>query len=229
MDVHAFIPGDGSVRRLPSVILLPEAFGVNGHVQRVGERIASLGYAAFAPELFHRSGPGVVAGYDEFPRIRPILAELTNERISEDLRVTHRHVIGRPDVDPSKVAAWGFCMGGWAAMLAACELPIAAAISFYGGGMVRARPGIGFRPLLDRMGSIRCPVLLVFGGKDSGIPAEDIGAVQSRLKSLGKRHDIEVYPEAGHGFFCEDRASYHRSSAEEAWTNASAWLASQLE
>lgn len=229
MDVHAFIPDIGSVRRLPAVLLLQEAFGVNAHIKRVGARIASLGYAAFAPELFHRAGAGVTAGYGDFAVIKPILGQLSNERIAEDLKATHKLMVSRPEVDPSRVAAWGFCMGGWAAMLAACELPIAAAVCFYGGGMVHPRPGIGFGPLLDRMVTVRCPLLLVYGGKDAGIPAADIGAVQARLTSLGKRHEVEVYPEGGHGFFCDERKDYNAASAEEAWTRTSTWLASRFE
>jgi carboxymethylenebutenolidase len=119
-------------------------------------------------------------------------------------------------------------MGGYASVLAACELPLAAAISFYGGGMVHPRPGIGFTPLLERFASIRCPVLLVYGAKDAGIPAEDIAAVQGKLASLGKVHEVEVYPNGGHGFFCEDRTAYDPGSAEASWTRATGWLAAKL-
>jgi carboxymethylenebutenolidase len=190
--------------------------------------VASSGYAAFSPELFHRTGRGLEFGYDEFPRIKPILAALTNDQIVEDLRAALRHIVSRADVDATRVAAWGFCMGGWASVMAACELPLAAAVSFYGGGLVHPRPGIGLTPLIGRLASIRCPLLLVFGAKDAGIPSADVGALQARLNSLGKDHEVEVYPEAGHGFFCEDRAVYNRAAAEASWERATAWLASKL-
>jgi carboxymethylenebutenolidase len=228
MDLHCFVPEAASTRRLPAVIVLQEAFGVNPHMKRVCRRVASAGYAAFSPELFHRTGKGLEFGYDEFPKIKPIMGALTNDQILEDLRVAHGHVVQRADVDSARVASWGFCMGGWASVLAACELPVAAAISFYGGGLVKVRPGIGFTPLIDRLGSIRCPMLLVYGAKDAGIPPEEIDAVRSRLTSLGKIHEVEVYPNGGHGFFCEDRAAYDRDSAEASWTRATAWLASKL-
>jgi carboxymethylenebutenolidase len=223
MDVHGFAPGDRTAG-LPAVIVLQEAFGVNPHMKRVCRRVAELGYTAFCPELFHRTGAGLEFGYDEFPKIRPILGELTNERIGADLRATYEHVARRPDVDPSRIAAWGFCMGGWAAVLACCELPLAAGVSFYGGGLVKARPGIGFTPLVGMLPSARCPLLFVFGGKDAGIPAEDIGAIGDAMRAGGKAHEIEVYPEGGHGFFCEDRTAYEPRSAEAAWGRATAWL-----
>ena len=228
MDLHGFLPEAAPARRLPAVIVLQEAFGVNPHLKRVCRRVAAAGYAAFSPELFHRAGRGLEFGYDQFPQIKPILAELTNGQILEDLQVAHRHIAARPDIDPARIASWGFCMGGWASLLAAVDLPMATAISFYGGGLVRPRPGIGFTPLLDRFGSIGCPVLLVFGAKDTSITTEDIGAVESRLASLGKEFEVTVYPEGGHGFFCEDRSAYDRPTAEAAWAQATAWLAAKL-
>lgn len=228
MDVHGFIPDGPPALRRPTVILLQEAFGVNPHIKRVCRRVASAGYAVFSPELFHRTGAGLEFGYDEFPRIRPILGALTNEQVIEDLRVAHAHISMRPDVDHTRIATWGFCFGGFASVLAACELPIATAISFYGGGLVHARPGFRLTPLVERMGSIRCPVLLVYGAKDSGIPPADIAAVQTRLSALGKDQEVEVYPNGGHGFFCEDRTAYDRDSAEASWTRATAWLAARL-
>jgi carboxymethylenebutenolidase len=228
MDLHGFVPQAGSAGRIPALIVLQEAFGVNPHVKRVCRRVAELGYAAFAPELFHRSGRGAIFGYDEFPKVRSILAQLTNERILEDLRAAYRYVAGMPQVDPGRIAAWGFCMGGWASVFAACELPLAAAISFYGGGMVRAREGIAFTPIVGRLGEAGCPLLLVYGGKDPSITPEDIGAVRAALSSHGKPHEVEIYPEGGHGFFCEDRAAYHEASAKAAWTRAAGWLCARL-
>ncbi len=228
MDLHGFVPDGPPSARLPAVLVLQEAFGVNPHMKRVCRRVASLGYAAFSPELFHRTGQGLEFGYDDFPRIRPLLGELTNERISEDLSAAFQHVSRRPDVDPERIASWGFCMGGWASVLAACNLPLAAAVSYYGGGLVRPRDGIGFTPLIGRLESIRCPLLFVFGAKDGGIPPEDIGALHARMEKLGKAHEVEVYPDAGHGFFCEDRTAYHRESAEASWARSTAWLAARL-
>jgi carboxymethylenebutenolidase len=228
MDIHGFFPARQDSPRLPAILILQEAFGVNPHIRRLGQRVADAGYAVFAPELFHRTGRGLEFGYDEFPKIRPIMGELTNARIQEDLQVAFQHISQRPDVDPARIGAIGFCMGGWAAVLASIELPLAGAVSFYGGGLVKPRQGIGFTPLVDRLGSVRCPLLLVFGGKDASIPPEDIAALGGGLKSAGKEHEIEVYPDGGHGFFCEDRAVYHPASADAAWTRTTAWLKRRL-
>jgi carboxymethylenebutenolidase len=228
MDLHCFLPDTPPKGRLPAIIIIQEAFGVNPHIKRLCRRVAQEGYAVFSPELFHRAGRGLEFGYDEFPKIRPILADVTNAMFLDDMQAAHGHIAQRADVDPKRIATWGFCLGGWVSMLSACKLPITAAVSFYGGGMVNARPGFGFTPIIDEFGSINCPVLLVYGAQDKGIPPEDIAAVQSRLASLGKAHEVEIYPDGGHGFFCEDRPAYHRDSAEAAWTRATKWLTAKL-
>jgi carboxymethylenebutenolidase len=228
MDLHCFLPDAPAKGRLPAIILIQEAFGVNPHIKRLCRRVAEKGYAVFSPELFHRSGKGLEFGYDEFPKIKPIFAGLTNAMILEDMRAAHLHASQSAEVDPAHIATWGFCLGGFVSVMSACELPIAAAVSFYGGGLVNARPGIAFTPFMERFSSINCPLLLVYGGQDKGITPEDIAAVQSRLASLGKVNEVEIYPDAGHGFFCEDRPAYHRDSAEAAWTRATSWLAAKL-
>ena len=49
----------------PAVLVFMEIFGVNSHIRDVAERVAREGYAALAPDYFHRTGPGVEYGYDE--------------------------------------------------------------------------------------------------------------------------------------------------------------------
>jgi carboxymethylenebutenolidase len=42
--------------RHTGLLVFQEAFGVNGHIRDVTERLAREGYIAVAPELFHRTG-----------------------------------------------------------------------------------------------------------------------------------------------------------------------------
>lgn len=224
MRVHRFIPEGAAEGRLPGVMLLQEAFGVNGHIERVCERVAALGYAVFCPELFHRSGHGIVYSYEDFSQAREVLGKLTTEDILSDLKATHALMAADLAVEPSRIAAWGFCMGGWAAVLAASALPLTAAISFYGGGMVRPRKGIAFGPILDRIPRASCPTLLVFGAQDPSISAADVEAIREAFTSARKPHEVIVYPDGGHGFFCEDRGSYNKPTAEAAWSATVGWL-----
>jgi len=228
MEVHLFAPARAGRHLRQGVLLFQEAFGVNGHIRRVGERLAEAGYTVAAPELFHRAGAGLEFGYGEFDKVRPMMAPLTNARVLMDARAGYEALAAQPGVDPRQIAALGFCLGGFAAALTACHLRVAAAVSFYGGGIARARPGFGLAPLLGDFGGLACPTLFIFGDQDQGIPAADIEAIRSRLLALGKPHEIAVYPGAGHGFFCDERPSYHPAAAEQAWNKTLLWLESFL-
>jgi len=214
----------GPEKGLPGILVFQEAFGVNPHIRRVCERLAAAGYLAVAPELFHREGPGAEFGYDDFAKVRPVLERITNEMMLADILAAYGALRGDPAVGLDRTFCIGFCMGGFASILAAIHLPLAAAVSFYGGGITRAGPGIGFGPLLNDLGGLHCPTLHVFGEKDSSILPEDIALLRSRLEELGKPFEVEVYPGAGHGFFCEDRAAYNPAAAEAAWKLALEWL-----
>jgi carboxymethylenebutenolidase len=225
MILHWARPGVASpARALPGILVFQEAFGVNAHVLRVCERLAAEGYVAVAPELFHREGAGAVFGYDDWASVRPIMGRLKTEMMLADIRAAHGALEADPAVDREKVFSIGFCMGGYASVLAAMNLPLAAAVSFYGGGLVRARPGIGFSPLLGELSKLQCPTLQVFGETDQSIPAGDIAQIRAKLEEVKKPYEIEVYPGAGHGFLCEDRSAYNAVAAEAAWKRTMGWL-----
>jgi carboxymethylenebutenolidase len=209
---------------LPGILVFQEAFGVNGHILRVCQRLADEGFVAAAPELFHRAGAGLTMGYEDFPKIRPIMGALTNQTLLTDIVAAHTALAADPLVDPKRTSAIGFCLGGFAAVLAALNLPLATAVSFYGGGMTKARPGMGLTPLVDEFARLKCPTLFGFGEKDASITAEDVALIRSRLNALHGPHEVVVYPEAGHGFFCEDRPAYQPQAAQAAWTRTLRWL-----
>ena len=212
----------------PAVIVLQEAFGVDDHIRSVCRRLAREGYVAVAPELYHREGDGITLGYGDFSRVRPHLARLDNAGIESDLQAALRALRSDPDVDGARIAALGFCAGGFAAFLAACRTDVAAAVCFYGGGIVRERPGMRLTPLLGEAGRIHCPLLAFFGEEDTSIPAADVAALGDGLRALERSFEIVSYPGAGHGFFNDARDSYRASAAVDAWQRSLAFLARRL-
>lgn len=212
----------------PGLLVFQEAFGVNEHIRDVTRRFGREGYAALAPDLFHRSGRGVTLDYVDREALMRHLSVLTNDGLTVDIRAALAALRRHPSVDPTRVGAVGFCMGGFAAFLTACRTDVATTVSFYGGGILRERPGIGLRPLLDETGSIRAPILLFFGAEDAGIPPADVETIRTRLTDLGKTHEVVVYPDAGHAFFCDARPAYRAEPARDAWGRTLAWLARVL-
>lgn len=215
MDVYMVRP---EVESSASVIVLQEAYGVNPHIQDVCHRVAALGYTALAPDLFHRFGKRIQYDYDDRKSAMEILAWLTDEMILEDVSSTLAHV------QTSRVHAMGFCMGGYAAILSGLYFPLTSVISFYGAGLIRAREGIGFGPVPRKLKEIKCPALLFFGEDDKSISTEERELISDEL-SLGTQEVlINTFPHSDHGFFCDQRKTYHPKSSVEAWTIVKNWL-----
>jgi len=205
----------------PGVVVLQEAFGVNHNIQEVCRRLARDGYRALAPELFHRTGTGIDVPYTDFTQARPHMAALTNDALERD--VTAAIGVIRTSGGPPP-AVLGFCLGGFGTVLAACRCPVRVAVSFYGGGIVRARPGFGLTPLLSEMAHRTVPLLCLFGAEDQAIPAADVEEIRAAIAGRPVAGEVVVYPGAGHGFCCDERDAYRPGPAEAAWARAVAFL-----
>jgi len=202
------------------VIVCQEAFGVNAHIRDVTERFARLGFLAIAPELFHRTAPGFEGRYDDFPSVRGHIRALSDDGMAADLRAAYTWLTANGG-STFPVAAVGFCMGGRAAVLTAMTVPVACAVSFYGGGIA---PNANNPGLLNRVGELRAPVLLFWGGRDKHLGPDQILAVTQALRDAGKNYVNVEISDADHGFFCDARPSYSPVAAAHAWALVVAFL-----
>jgi carboxymethylenebutenolidase len=203
------------------LIVCQEAFGVNAHIRDVTERFARQGFLAIAPELFHRTAPGFEGRYDDFPSVMAHMRALTDDGMAADLRAAHAWLTANGGSGDFPVAAVGFCMGGRAAILAALTVPLVCAISFYGGGIA---PNANNPGLLNRIGELRAPVLLFWGGRDKHIGPDQIQAVTKALRDADKNYTNVEISDADHGFFCDARPSYNPVAASHAWPLVIAFL-----
>jgi carboxymethylenebutenolidase len=228
--MQAYVAAPDGARRLPALLVMQEAYGVNDHIRDVCRRFAGEGWVAMSPELFHRAGSGLVFAYGIPPgspdgaKISAVLGGLRTEGIASDIAASLADLRSLPEVDADRTGIVGFCMGGYASFLAACRTDVKTAVCFYPGGLIRERPNFGIGPILGEAEGIRNPILLVFGSSDTGIPLADVEIVRKRLVDLGKEHEIAIYEGAQHGFFCDQRASYDERSAKAAWPAVLEWL-----
>ena len=191
------------------LVVVQEIFGVNRHIRAVTEGFARDGYLAVAPALFDRRERGLELGYEaeDVARGRTLKGATSWEEAALDTGAAMATV-----EEAGKVGVAGYCWGGSIAWLAACRLPAAAAVGYYGG---QVRELSGETP--------HCPVMLHFGEQDAAIPLEDVEAVRRRHPEV----PIHLYP-AGHGFNCDLRGSYHAESAALARERSLAFLAEHL-
>lgn len=216
MSGHLARPDGGG--RHPGVIVYMEIFGINPHIRDVVERVAAEGYVALAPDFFHRTGPGVEYGYDDtgFAEGMKLLGALDADEMVADARAAVAYLRGRSDTT-DKIGAMGFCIGGHMTYLTACETDVAAAASFYGGG-IAAPQGMGGKPsTIGRTPRIRGRILCLFGEKDGFIPPDQVEQIRTALAQAGTDHEVVVYPGADHGFFCDQRGTYQQAAADDAW------------
>jgi carboxymethylenebutenolidase len=203
------------------LIVFQEAFGVNSHIRDVTERFAREGYLTIAPELFHRTAPGLEAGYTDFGAIMPHMQALKDPDLEADMRATWDWLKNGSGFPGLSISAVGYCMGGRCACHAAIILPLACAISYYGGGIA---PSPFFPALIDRLKDLQAPALFFWGGLDQHIGAEQVQAVNNALREAKKAYVNVEFSFADHGFFCDVRASYNAEAAAEAWPLTLAFL-----
>lgn len=205
-----------------AVIVIPEAFGLNDHIESIAERIAAAGHVGVALDIFHRSGGGT-APYEDFSKVLPLFEGLTDEGLLADIDAARSHLVDA-GIDDAHTGIVGFCFGGRATFLAAVRRSLGAAVGFYGGGIVTARfPQ--FPPLVDEAGGLRTPWLGLFGDADQSIPVADVEQLRTALDERATvDHEIVRYPDAEHGFNCDARPSYHPDAAGDAWRRTVDWF-----
>lgn len=212
----------------PGIIVCQEAFGVNAYVRSVADRLADAGFVALAPELFHRMGQHVEISESEMPKVMEAMGTLRNDDLEEDLQAAAAALRARSEVDPKRLGAIGFCMGGFAAILGAETTAVAAVVAFYPGGLFKERPPLKLVPVGPKMAKLKAATLLQFGADDQSIPHEDIELAKQALAQSGARYEVDVYKGAGHAFHSHDRKSYVPEVAEQAWHRALTWLRDML-
>jgi len=203
----------------PGLVLFQEIFGVNMHIQAVAEQYALDGFVVLAPDIFWRQAPRVELGYDGDDRQQAmaLVKGYAGPDALADIAASVAALRARPEVGAAKLGAFGYCLGGRLAYLAAATTGVDAAVAFYGGGI---------HGQLDRAAAVKCPIQFHYADHDDNIPPAAVASVRDAF--VGKPAEVFVYPSAHHGFNCWARASYDAAAAALAHGRALAFLAEKL-
>jgi carboxymethylenebutenolidase len=209
-----------------AVVVIQEAFGVNPHIEDVTRRFADAGYHAVAPDMFHRTGGGIV-DYGDFGAVIPHFVGIGDDHaILADVDATLDYLRGIGFAD-RRIGIVGFCFGGRVTFLTAVNRSLGAAVGFYGGGIVTARfPQ--FPALVGDVTRIDTPWLGLFGDLDQSIPVEDVELLREALATAPVPAEVVRYADAEHGFHCDERDAYNAAAAKDAWDRTLDWFARHL-
>lgn len=211
---------------LPVVLVISEIFGVHEHIADVCRRFAKLGYLAIAPELFARQGDP--ASYGTIQELQAnIIQKVPDAQVMGDLDACVAWAASNGG-DVNRLAITGFCWGGRITWLyTAHSKRVKAAVAWYG-QLVGQPNALKPKNPVDIVGDLHAPVLGLYGGKDTGITQEHVAQMKAALAESAnpnaKASTFVVYPEAGHAFNADYRASYVEAAAKDGWQRCQAWF-----
>lgn len=220
MAVYGALPADSGPH--PALVVIQHAPGLDTFMQTMVQRLAQAGYAAVAPDLYHRQAPAGFAGLERMGRLRDV-------EVEADVHATVDYLAGEAGVDGARLGVIGFCMGGRVAYLAAATEPRLRAAVVYYGGNIRQSWGEGVPSPFARTVHIHCPLLAHFGADDTNPSPQDMQALDAELTRAGKAHEFHAYAGAGHAFMNFTNAERYREAASEAsWPRTLEFLARHL-
>ena len=198
----------------PAIIVIHEWWGLNDWVKEQASKLAEQGYVALAVDLYR----GKVATSPE--EAHEIMRGVAEDRAKQDLDAAFTYLKSQNNVTGDRIGAIGWCMGGGYSLDVALQEPtLAADVINYGHLAVDQ----------SSLKKINAPILGIFGGKDRGIPVEDVKKFQQTMQQLGKKIDIVIYPDAGHAFENpNNKEGYRAQDAQDAWKHITEFLQANL-
>jgi carboxymethylenebutenolidase len=230
IDAYAAYPRDADAA-IPGVVVVQHIWGVDTQIRDVVRRFAKAGYIAIAPDLYSRMKAPSGDGLTDYTVMSPFAAKLVDAQADGDIAAGATWIRARarvgPDARPPKIGVTGFCMGGSITIRASVDSPQFDAAAVWYGKIRQATSADGPATAISLAygDKVLMPLLGSFGGRDASIPADDVRAIQPRLKVP---NDLKIYDEAGHAFFDDQRERYVDSAAQDAWKRTLSWFGRYL-
>jgi carboxymethylenebutenolidase len=204
----------------PGVIVIQEWWGVDDSLKRQADRLASAGFVALAPDLYH----GDVAGHDEMDKAAQLMQALPPDRAARDMSGAVDFLAGHDAVSGKGLGVVGFCMGGMLTWIIAANRPdkIKAAVPFYG------YPQGDMEPDWTKLDA---SVQGHMAEDDDFFGPEGAKALESKLTGMGKDVSLTVHEGTGHAFMGPHNAlgTLDQDLADQIWPQITTFLHEQLD
>ena len=212
------------------VVVIHHLPGYDRQTAEFTRAFAAGGYNAVMPNLYRREAPGA-APDDAMAAARASGAiPVPDERIVGEVAGAAAYLRGLSNSN-GKVGVIGYCPGGRQSFLAACSLPLDAAVDCYGAFITGAPPeGMPLKvgPIKHLTKDLSCPLLGLFGADDQYPSPEQVNELEEELKAQGKTYEFHSYEGAGHAFFAVNRTAYRPEAAVDGWEKIFTWFGRYL-
>lgn len=172
----------------PGVLVIPEWWGLTEYPKSRAEKLAQLGYVAFAADMY---GAGVVT--DDPKRAGELAGQFYGKPLmAERARAGLDQLLATGLVDATRVAAIGYCFGGSTVQaLAYTGAPLAGVVSFHG----------GLIPVpADAVAKTKARILVCHGAVDGFISAEELAGFTQAMNDGKFDYQFISYAGAVHAF-----------------------------
>ena len=193
------VQGADAPGKVPGILIFAEAPGVGAHVIRRAVALAQRNYVALAADVH---GDGLVFD-DPKTMLESINAlKAQPERLHQRLQAGLQALAALPQVDPERIAAIGYCFGGW------CALELArTGAALRGVGIFH---GTLHSPQDNSAGRIRARLLVCTGASDPLVPLEQVTGFSAEMNAAGIDWQVHLYGNTGHGFTSPEAGSNPR-------------------
>ncbi|MFZ1864346.1 MAG: dienelactone hydrolase family protein [Polyangiales bacterium] len=175
--------------RRPGVVVVHEWWGHNDYVRRRARMLAEQGYTALALDMY---GDGKQADHPKDAQSF-MMESISNPEIAKARFMAAYDLLKKHEtVDPSKIAAIGYCFGGAVVLqMARFGTDLKGVASFHGNLSTDspAKPGV-----------VKAKVLVLHGADDSLVPKEQVTAFKKEMDTAGVDYTFIAYPGAVHAF-----------------------------
>jgi len=212
-DMPLYVSTPASGGPVPGIVVVYGQSGLENFIKDTTHMLALQGFAAAAPNLYHRDGPDCK---DDNPTRK---ARLRDPSIIRDIEGAIGFLKNHKQVDSGKLGIVGFCMGGRLVyLMSAASEDLKAGVMFYGSGTL-VPFGEGPAPF-ERTSEISCPIQGHFGADDQNPSPADMRKLDAELTKFGKVHEFHAYAGAAHAFVNTGSSNYRPHAAALSWPKA---------
>jgi carboxymethylenebutenolidase len=200
---------EGAKPPLPAIVVIHEWWGLNHNIELWSDRIAGLGWAALAIDLY---GGKVAKTPDE---AMAAMKTVDDKQAFALIDRAFDFLASDPRVEARKRAVIGWCFGGgWSLQASLAHPDLDGTIIYY--GMLDPDP--------EHLAKIKGKVLGLFGNQDQHITPASVDAFEKGLAAAHVPAEIHRY-DAPHAFANPSNPAYDQTSAADAWEHVKAFLA----